>query len=700
MSIIQHIREKYAAVIIVAIAISLIAFILMDAFVGRGRGSGAQNSSTIAKINGQKVDVNVFRERLDEQEQQYQQSGMKIDDAMRQQIMQATWSQLIDETLVNTACEQLGIQISAKELSDALFGKNPPQFMLQSFTDKATGQYDAGKAREYFAAIKKRSNDPKVQMTQMYIDRYIQELMSQKYVSLFAQAAYIPKWLNEKQMADNGAMAKVSLVQIPYSTISDSAVHVSDDDIKKYINDHKKEYTQDEALRSIAYIFFNAAPTAADSATALEQIKTNAAAFSTTTNMQDFLNQVGTEKSFYDGYMSKAHIQMPAPQKDSVEKGKTIIGPYIDGKNYVLARVLGNKNIPDSVKCRHILIATKDLQSGQPTMEDSTAKKRIDSIATAIKAGASFEAMAKQYSDDPGSKDKGGVYDYFPQGQMVSSFNSFCFEGHTNDKGVVKTEYGYHYIEVLDQKNIGPAYKIAYLSKPIDASQETINNANNAAAQFSGESRTMQAFEDNIKKANRFKLIAQDIHENDYTIPNLGASRSLVKWVYEHNIGDVSEPFAVEDKYIVAAIVGVEEEGTLSVSKAKPILEPILRNQKKAEKIKNKINKTASLEAIATQFGKQVMQADSISFSSAIIPNMGMEPKVCGAAFNKTWKGKVSEPITGNAGVFVLRTENISAQPVMNAASQQMQLKSNAAYRTIEALRKAATIKDYRVKFY
>lgn len=142
--------------------------------------------------------------------------------------------------LVNTACEQLGIQISAKELSDALFGKNPPQFMLQSFTDKATGQYDAGKAREYFAAIKKRSNDPKVQMTQMYIDRYIQELMSQKYVSLFAQAAYIPKWLNEKQMADNGAMAKVSLVQIPYSTISDSAVHVSDDDIKKYINDHKK----------------------------------------------------------------------------------------------------------------------------------------------------------------------------------------------------------------------------------------------------------------------------------------------------------------------------------------------------------------------------------------------------------------------------------------------------------------------------
>lgn len=700
MSIIQHIREKYAAVIIVAIAVSLIAFILMDAFVGRGRGSGTQNSSTIAKINGQKVDINVFRERLDEQEQQYQQSGMKVDDALRQQIMQATWSQLIDERLMNAACEQLGMQITAKELSDALFGKNPPQFMLQSFTDKATGQYDATKAREYFAAIKNRSSDSRAQMAQVYIDRYIQELMFQKYISLFAQAAYIPKWLSEKQMVDNGAIAKVSLVQIPYSIMPDSAVRVSDDDIKKYINEHKKEYIQDEMLRSIAYTYFSAAPTKADSAAALEQVKINAATFSTIANIQDFLNQVGTEKSFYDGYIGKQRVQMPLLQKDSIEKGKTIVGPYVDGKSYVLARVLGNKNIPDSVKCRHILIATRDLQTGQLIVEDSIAKKRIDSIAMAIKTGASFDAMAKMYSNDLGSKDKGGVYDYFSQGQMTPSFNSFCFEGRTNDKGVIKTEYGYHYIEVLDQKNIGPAYKIAYLSKPIDASQETINNANNAAAQFSGESRTMQAFENSIKKANRLKLIAQDIREIDYTIPNLGASRSLIKWVYEHGVGEVSEPFAVEDKYIVAAIIGIEKEGTMSVAKLKPMLEPILRNQKKAEKIKNKIDKITSLEAVAASFGMQITQADSINFASTIIPNIGVEPKVCGAVFNKAWKGKASEPITGNTGVFVIRTENISAQPVMNVSNQQMQLKSNAAYRTIEALRKSAIIKDYRSKFY
>lgn len=701
MSVIQRIRDKYAAIVIAVIALSLIAFILMDAFVGRSRGAFFQNSSTIAKINGQSIDVNIFREKVDLQEQQYQMSNIKIDDAMRQQIMQAIWDQLVNETLINTECEKLGIEITSKELSNILFGKNPPEFMQREFTDKSTGQYDVERAKQSFAALKKRSNDPQAQLfMQVYVEPLMQNILYQKYVSLFAQAAYIPKWLNEKQIADNGAIASASIIQIPYNTISDSAVQVSEGEIKEYLNNHKNEYIQDQTSRSIAYVFFGAAPTSQDSASIVTQIKDNRATFDTTSSMQDFLNQVGTATPFYDGYISKANIQMPAAQKDSIEKGKTIVGPYVDGKNYVLARVLGVKNIPDSVKCRHILIATHDPQSGQPIIEDSIAKKRIDSIAIAIKNGAKFDEMAKQYSDDPGSKDKGGVYDYFSQGQMVKEFNNFCFEGHTGDKNVIKTDYGYHYIEILDQKNIGMAYKIAYLSKTIEASPETINAANSAAAQFAAQSTTVQAFDDNIKKSNQIKLIVQEIHENDYAVQNLGANRGLVKWIYEHNIGDVSEPFSIGDKYIVATIIQTEEEGKMSIAKARPIIEPIVKNKKRAEKIINQINKNTNLESIATQFGKQVNKVDSINFSAAIIPNMGIEPKVCGAVFNKNWKGKISDPIAGNAGVFLVHTENISAQPVMDANSQQAQLKSTAIYRTAESLRKAATIKDYRAKFY
>ncbi|WP_421020062.1 peptidylprolyl isomerase, partial [Klebsiella pneumoniae] len=76
----------------------------------------------------------------------------------------------------------------------------------------------------------------------------------------------------------------------------------------------------------------------------------------------------------------------------------------------------GIKQWPDSVKVRHILVATSNPQTGQEIKPDSVGKKLIDSIETAVKAGADFATLAAKYSDDPGSKAKGGVIDFFPQG--------------------------------------------------------------------------------------------------------------------------------------------------------------------------------------------------------------------------------------------------------------------------------------------
>jgi len=701
MSIIQRIREKYATVVIVIIAISLISFILMDAFVGRSKGIFSKNSNTIAKINDQKISADYFSEKINLQEQQYEMAGMKMDDATRQQIMQSLWGQLINESIINTECEKLGIQVSSKELSDVLFGNTPPQFMLQLFTDKNTGIYDVERARQEFAKLKKRSNDPQAQLfMKVYIEPLIQELLQEKYFSFFGQGAYLPKWFITKQMTDDGFLASASIVQIPYSTISDAAIQIADDEIKKYIQDNKEQYKQEEPLRNIAYVLFSFAPISADTAEVLNQLNTNKEEFKTTKNTQDFLNRVGTELAFYDGYLKKEQLTIPSKYKDSLSNDK-FFGPYIDAKNYVMARVLDSKTIPDSVKCRHILVSTQqNPQTGQVALEDSVAKKRADSIALAIKQGANFDTMVKKYSDDEGSKNNGGVYGYFSQGKMTKEFNNFCFESKIGDKKVVKTEFGYHYIEIMDQKNMGTGYKIAYLAKPIEASQITINNANNAAAQFAGESPNSQAFNETIKKKNLLKSLAQDIRENDYTIQNIGTNRQLIKWIYEHKVGDVSEPFSVNDKFVVATIEQINDGDLISINRARPTVEPILRNRKKADQIISKIQKNANIEAVATQFGKQVVKVDSISFSSTIVPNMGIEPKVIGAAFNKEWQQKSSLPIAGNSGVFIIRSEQISAKAVMNVGVPREQLKSNNMYRSAEALRKAATIKDYRANFY
>ncbi|MGL5946310.1 MAG: peptidylprolyl isomerase, partial [Sediminibacterium sp.] len=328
----------------------------------------------------------------------------------------------------------------------------------------------------------------------------------------------------------------------------------------------------------------------------------------------------------------------------------------------------------------------------------------IDSIETAVKAGADFATLAAKYSDDPGSKAKGGVIDYFPQGQMVGAFNDYVFDKPVGTKGVVKTEYGYHFIEILGQKNINPAYKVAYLAKQIVASNETDNAASTAAAKFAVESKSAKSFNENAAKQNKQILVSGEIKANDFTIASLGQSRSLVRWVYEGKAGDVSDPTSINDMYVVALITAVNKAGLMGVTEARPFVEAIIRNQKKAKQIIDTKIKGNSLDEIAKNAGSPVLKADSLSFGASFIAGVGSEPKVVGAAFNKSTATKITPAIGGNSGVFVIKTESTGAKTDLagpDAAKQGLlQSRKMGVYRSLEALRKAATIKDYRSNFY
>jgi peptidyl-prolyl cis-trans isomerase D len=401
------------------------------------------------------------------------------------------------------------------------------------------------------------------------------------------------------------------------------------------------------------------------------------------------------------------------PNKDSIfafPKGG-VFGPYQDNKSYVLAKKIDEKILPDSATVRHILIQTTNPQTGQAMLEDSIAKKRIDSIDLAIQNGANFDSLAKKLSDDKGSADKGGVYDYFPQGQMVKAFNDFVFEGKRGDKKVVKTEFGYHLIEILGQRGSQPHYKIAYLAKEITPSDETDNSASSQANLFSGESRDLKAFnanyDKNLKSKGLNKLVAADIKPGDYSITGLGASRDLVQAIFKADKGDVIEPARVGESYVVATVTEIYEQGIQTPAQARAIVEPILRNEKKAAQITQKLGKITTLDAAATAVSQPVQTADSLRFSGANAV-FGFEGKVIGAVFNPANKGKlVPEAIKGQAGVYVLRVENINATPIDNANIElqrqmmQMQTRQAAMQRSpAEALKEAADIKDNRTDFY
>ncbi|MCG7856883.1 SurA N-terminal domain-containing protein [Flavihumibacter sediminis] len=703
MSIIQTIRDKAAWLVFIVIALSLLGFLLMDAFVGgSGRGMFGGNNTTIGTVNGKDVDYVAFQKRIGQVETQYQQSGYPLNEMMRQNIQEQVWNQMIEENVLSTEYKKLGLKVTPKELDDMLFGANPPQDLRQQFTNEQ-GIYDANAAKAAIANLRSQKDNPMAEnFSNQYLPALVDARLREKYASLIGNTYYVPKWMSEKMIADNSQMAAISYVAIPYTTISDSAaeVKVSDSDISAYLNDHKEEFKQ-EASRSISYVSFSAAPTTADSAAVFTTLANLRGEFETATDPAAFLVRNNSEIPIYDGYVLRSKMQVPnADTIRSLSEG-SVYGPYIDGGNVVLAKMISKRNMPDSVKVRHILVST------QAGLSDSIAKVKIDSIQGAIRAGASFAALAAQLSDDQGSREKGGEYDFGSQqfGTLAREFAEAIFYGNTGDKKVVKTEFGYHYIEILNQKNFEPAYKVAYLSRSILPSVETENTASGAANQFAGESRTAKAFEESVTKSKLTKMSATDIKPNDMMVAGLGSSRQLVRWVNEAGVGEVSEPFNIDDKYVVAMVTEINEEGLMSVAKARPQVEFILRNKKKAEVITKKIGSVASLDAVATATQQMVMRSDSVRFSSPFIPNVGQEPKVIGAAFNKANQAKASAPIAGNAAVYVIKTENISAvsDGGLNADEQRkammQQMGQASGFRAVEALRKSAKVKDQRSKF-
>ena len=694
MSIIQNIREKGTWIIFGIIAIALIAFILQD---GVGRNNNNSGITNIAIVNGDPIDKVSFDEKVDLQVQNYASQGVK-----REQVIGYQYNQEIDLLLYKQEINKLGLSVGTKEISDVLFGTESP--FKNEFTDQATGEFKVNDAKNAIAQLKKSKNVEQIkQLEKFYIEPSIENRVRSKYQSLLIKGVQLPKWLADKSIAEINNIASISYVGVSYNSISDSAAKVSNDDIAAYIKKNPAAYQNEETSRSISYVGFNASPSSQDSLAILNQLIALRDEFKATNNEASFLNKAGTDLPFYNSYVSKKTLQIP--NKDSILNvgvGNTF-GPYIDGRNFTIAKVIGTKSWPDSASVRHLLIATVNPQSGQQIRDDSTAKKLIDSIKTAINGGASFEAMVAKYSDDGGSKANGGKYEMFPQAQMTPAFNDYSFDNPVGSKDVVKTDFGYHYIEILKQTPRGPAYKIAYLSKAVLPSTETLNAASTAAAQFATASKDPKSFTANAVKEKKEVFPAANIKANDFEIPGIGESRALVRWVYDNDLNDVSEPFEVGDNYIVALINAEEKKGLMSVEAAKPVVENMIKDQKKAEIIK-KTFKGNSLETYAASSSVSIARADSVNFNYSMVPGLGNEPKVVGAAFNKSLINKVSEPFAGNSGVFVVSVNNISAiqsQQDPNLIKDELLNRTRSSFfRSAAGLRKAATIEDNRYKIY
>lgn len=701
MSVIQKIRDKYAILIIVLICVAIVSFLLQDVFFGKN--SMFNQSTKVGKVNGEELDFREYQQRIESMQERMRQQmpGASLDDQTQQYIREQAWDQFLREKIMQKEYEELGIEVTFAEVSDAINGKKPHPLVLQYFSDPQTGQFDPSN----LARIRENAkNDKTGQISQQLLafDQMINEYQKNlKYITLVHQGIYYPKWLAQVEQENNAQNANISYVQVPYATIADSTIKVTDAELNKYIQDNKALFQVVES-RKIKYVPFEAIASKADSAAAFEEFGKLKAEMDTTPDIAGFI-KLNSELPYYDGYASRNTIQVPA--KDSIidlPVGRSY-GPYMDNNLIVFAKMIDRKTLPDTVKLRHIFIAV------QPGVSDSAAKMRADSLEKVIRGGGDFAALALQYSDDPNSKQNGGEYTITPNGYFANELEAvkeFAYAGSNGELKVIKMPIGYSVAKITEQKNFGPAIKVAYLAKHIDASSATSGDALTKANDFASKNRDFASFQKGIQQGGLDGREAV-VRPMDFVLPGLGTAREIVSWAYKADKGDVSPVFTLEDKFVIAVLTNVHEEGTAPLDEVRPQVEAEVKKAKKAEQIMAKMKSPATVEAAGTATNQPVLTAEGINFATPFIPALGFEPRVTGAAFNKAWgTAKVSAPIQGNSGVFVIKVSSYApaGQPPLDYAQQraafEQSAKQEADNKLFEALKKKSEIKDNRANFF
>lgn len=711
MAVIQKIRERYAKLAGFIIGLSLVAFIISEGING-SFGNFFGKDTSVAKVDGKGIEAKEYYEAVQDYQSltELYRKGQPVKDEELAQMRQGVLDQLINEKLIEREAKKLGLVVSEQEQKDMLTGPDPDPTVRQfPYFAGQDGQFDPQIARTFESQVKKVGTEEAYKALEQWkaLQRFvIRQRLVQKYTQMVSNSAYSPKYVLTRNEKDGGQMASVRFVKIPYTTIPDANVTVNDQELTEYMNKHKSQYEIPQPTRSIDYVVYDVTPDGEDTAKSKNALTKVQGDFASTGDNEKFVTR-NSDEPYIDAYLTKKSF--PSVYADSIfsQPVGSVYGPYFENGSYRLSKVVAKNTLPDSVKFRQILI-TMDEQ-GKQVRDSVTAKRIVDSIYTALSAGTDFKAMAIKYNPGDNSNATGGEGEVTLEQSagLPKEFSDFIFQGKTGEKKIVKVanaQYtGYHLVEILSQKDMVSAVKLANISKSLITSSRSSNAILSKANKFAGMSGNGKAFDENVKKDNLNLRVAEDIKAGDFVIQNLGAARELIVWAYNAKEGDVSNPIQLDKRYVVAKLTAVQEAGLRKLNPSiRAAIEGIVKADKKAKLIADKYKASQSIDAVAQAAAQQVMVADSVKGNASFVQSIGYEPKVLGYAFSDALKlNALSPAIKGRDGVFyisVTRRDNVAVAPTDKMAMDQqtmmeaMQVKNYMGSMLTEALKKGNKI--------
>lgn len=721
MAIIGKIRDK-SWLILVIVGGALLAFILGD---WQKISGGMEEEFGYGLVYGEKVDAQAYSDaynmadlNAERQAQQSQQPKQPVDEM-------AVWNSFVQDIVLNKEFEALGINVSPAEFDAYLYGEDGFTVMAdlaQSFVDSTTGQFSAKLLQARIDEMKS-SDDPEIQKQWEESEKfYIDKRKKEKYYALLEQGVYTTNLEAEDEYYAQKEVKNISYVIRRFSEIPDEDIDASDEKLKAYFEKHKseKKYENKFTTREVRYLDVKIQASKKDSMAFNKQISQLKSGFSTAKNDSIYILKNSDLRFYTSGPYSTAvpeghpnaqqHLNYPR-EMDTVFSSSTvgdIVGPYLLGETYNLAKVIGFTR--DTINARHILLP---VVAGK----EADADKLADSILKVINHD-NFAEYVKKYSTDKGSAEKDGDLGDFFFSQMVQPFAFYCADKPIGEIGKVKSQFGIHIIEVLDRK--GPNRpRLALIQKTLKPSIETqeiiekevydlLYKLDAELAKKSDPMKKVERFDTIASKAGYFArpVTIQEDSPRLFGFNTKLAEDKILELAFNEDavVGDlVNAPIKDNDRYVIAVLSAIRVKGETNFEDVKLMVKAEYIQEQKAKRLTAKMIKAKKLEELEAG-GKAIVQKAEVTFANPQITGAGFEPEVVGALFSGLKDGQMTKPIKGKQGVYVIRIDKTMKAPAATKFTEekkQMQEATKARVKgdAVKALVDQAEVIDNR-RFY
>ena len=709
MAAIGKIRS-WGPALVTVIGLALFAFIAEEMFRSCEASKNEQRQQ-VGEVLGEKVNVQEFQALVDEYQQviKMTQGRDNLTEDELNQVKDQVWNTFVSNKIIENEAEKLGLTVTDEEMQNILREGTNPMLMQTPFVNQQTGRFDVSQLSKFLNDYKQNQN---AQLAEQYKSIYDywkfiekslrQQTLAQKYQSLLSGCLLSNPVSAKAALEARQQESSILLAAMPYTSVKDDEVQVSDADLKAKYDENKDMFKQYVETRDIKYVSFQVQASKADRDALMATMQEASQKLQSGAAPAEVVRKAQSQMPYVGLPINRNGLPADiAARIDSLAVGQTTAPFETTGDNTLnVVKLISKQQMPDSVEFRMIQVGGAD---------EAAAQKTADSVYNAIKAGAPFDSIAKKYGQE-GTKQWITSNQYQNSTTIDADSKEYLVALNTLAAGELKNlkfSQGNVVVQVTDRRAMTTKYDVAVIKHTIDFSKQTYSDAYNKFSQYVSENKTIADLEKNAEKFGFRMNERPNMMNSEHHVAGIRATREAMKWIFDAKPGDVSPLYECgsNDNLLVIGLEKVHPVGLRELDAVKDELKQLVIRDKKFDLLKGKLEGVKSI-ADAQAKGAKVDSVNQISFASpAFVQATGSsEPALAGAVASAKKGDFHAAPVKGNGGAFVFQVLDVAQQKnEMKAEDFERQLKQQAmqaAGRFMQELYQKAEVTDKRYLFF